>query len=333
MPLSLTKPAFITDRVCDYLRSQVGKSEPFMAFASFLEPHPPYTGPYDDLFDWEQIELPENFNQLPGAIDSVKASLMGIYYRLHGSSGFTLSSDDDWRRLIARYYGLCRQVDEGIGKLMHTLEETGLAENTIVVFTSDHGDQMGDHNCLQKGVLYEESIRVPLILRTPGKPGNRQYDYPVSHIDLVPTLLDLLGEEIPSALPGKSLVDILTGELNCPSGSVVVEWNAARQGLDAPDGGAVGMREEMIRLGEEAYGRQRSESAVRSDGRSLIAPNGWKYNLYADGIEELFNLELDPHELTNLTDDQQYIVLKQDLQDQLQAWMLHNDDSFTRSSL
>ena len=332
MPRELAKPDFVADRVRDYIGRKAEEKTPFMTFASFLEPHPPYTGHYDGLFDWRTMELPESFSQTPAEGDSLKAYLMGLYYHRYGSSGFPLETDEDWRRLLARYYGLCRLVDEGIKKILDTLEEAGLAENTIVVFTSDHGDQMGDHNCLQKGVLYEESVRVPMIIRVPGQQRDLRYNYPVSQIDLVPTLLDLMGEEIPAHLPGRSLAHIVEGETGLSTGNVVVQWNAARQGLDAPDGGAVGMREEMIRLGEPRFGRDRSREAVYNDGRSLVTPEGWKYNCYSNGTVELFDLVSDPHEMRNLSNDQQCIQIKKALDAQLSEWIQNNKDFFPGGS-
>ena len=112
-----------------------------------------------------------------------------------------------------------------------TLERSGLAENTIVVFTSDHGDLLGDHAMLEKRSFYEESAKVPLLMAIPGlTQDQREIDGSFSHIDLVPTLLDLLGEPIPGHLHGQSRLGVLEGRESLEDNDVVIEWNGVREG-------------------------------------------------------------------------------------------------------
>ena len=125
----------------------------------------------------------------------------------------------------ARYYGNVTLIDRSVGKIRNALEETGHANSTIIVFTSDHGEMVGDHGILGKTVLYEESVKVPLLIHVPWLsteqtkiPGN------ISHIDLVPTLLDLMNESIPDHLQGQSRVPTLTGAETLVENDDFIQW-------------------------------------------------------------------------------------------------------------
>ncbi len=122
----------------------------------------------------------------------------------------TLPDGFDLRDLYAKYYGMVSLVDEQVGRLLRILEEANLIEDTIVIFTADHGDQLGSHGCFNKGRLFEESIRVPLIYRWPGRLEPRTIDQQVaSHIDAMPTLLTLAGIDIPDGIQGTDLSPVL----------------------------------------------------------------------------------------------------------------------------
>ena len=148
--------------------------------------------------------MPSNFADAPTAAQPLKARLMQEYYLRHGHSGLSLRTEAEWRRMIANYSGLCSLVDTHVGTILNTLDECGLADNTIVVFTSDHGDMMGSHRLLAKCVMYQEAVRVPLFIRLPGQRRGTHVHGPVSQIDVVPTLLDLLGQPIPGSCPARA---------------------------------------------------------------------------------------------------------------------------------
>jgi arylsulfatase A-like enzyme len=144
------------------------RREPFVLCVNFLEPHMPFTGPRDNQYDPASVLLPCNFNNPPTEDQPRKARLRWQRYYERGRGGGPLKTEDDWRRLIARYWGLCSLVDAHVGTILSGLDELGLDENTIVVFTSDHGDMMGSHGLVGKGVMYEESVTMPLLVRLPG---------------------------------------------------------------------------------------------------------------------------------------------------------------------
>ena len=115
-----------------------------------------------------------------------------------------------WRSDIAHYWDNITHLDKAVGQMLWALDDAGIADNTIVVFTSEHGDQMGDHNLSGKAVMYEESVKVPLLMRVPWLADHqRMIPGRLSQIDMVPTLIDLIGEPVPDHLQGQSRVDVL----------------------------------------------------------------------------------------------------------------------------
>ena len=139
----------------------------------------------------------------------------------HGAAHAHGTSWEPWRRSSAVYWGYVTLLDELIGRLLGRLDSLGLAENTIVIVTSDHGEQMGSHGIFQKCCMYEESLRVPLLVRAPKLvPAGRRIDAPVSNMDLAPTVMRLCGvAEQGSKLlepQGRDLSGWLTGAIPVP---------------------------------------------------------------------------------------------------------------------
>lgn len=165
-PEKYSKPAFLAEESSKFI--QENKSNPFILYINFLEPHSPYSSPRNNQYDPDKISLPENFENIPDSSKPLKTRLFQEYYKKHGR-GIDLSDEKGWRRLRANYYGLCSLIDTYVGKVLDTLEECNLKNNTIIVFTSDHGDLMGSHQLVTKCVMFQEAIRVPLMIHLPGK--------------------------------------------------------------------------------------------------------------------------------------------------------------------
>ena len=162
---------------------------------------------------------------------------------------------------------------------------------------------MGDHGILGKTVMYEESVRVPLVLRAPMLGGQqRQIGGNFSHIDLVPTLLDLMGECIPDTLPGESRVPVLRGEADLADNDVFIEWNGA-------DG------HPSASIGEAEINRSMAQPL-----RTVISAERWKLNLYDSGPGELYDLNTDPHEMENLFDQSAHRDRIAELAGRLRRW-------------
>ena len=293
-PEEHSKPAMLGREASRFIREQAGN--PFCLFVNFLEPHMPFFGPRDDQHNTGEVALPDNFNDLPTELQPLKTRLLRRQYFENGHDHFPLKTEADWRRLIANYWGLCSQVDTYVGQILDTLEECGLADNTIVVYTSDHGDMMGSHRLLAKTVMFEEAVRVPLLVRLPGQNREKRFAQPVSQIDLVPTLLDLMGQSVPDHLQGESLKETLTsGTQQRRCEDVFVEWNSPyHRGKPAPSGKGGPAWQKEYGTDEEII------EATADPVRSIISPDGWKMNWSPRGEHELYNLNDDPLERRNL---------------------------------
>lgn len=286
LPIEHCKPRFLEQKTVDFLTRH--RDEPFILYVNFLEPHMPYSGPLNSLYDPAEVDLPPNFN------DPVDDDEPLVYREAAKKSatqplyGFPLRTEAQWRRVIANYWGLTTQVDRSVGAILDALDRLGLADDTIVVFTSDHGDMMGSHRLIAKDVMYEESAKVPLIIRAPRRGWqSRAVAQPVSHIDLVPTLLDLMNAKPAPAvhLPGKSLAPLVESAA-ATADHVFIQWNGFDRRfatyLTKPDQPA------------EPHTLQQIYA------RAVVSPDGWKLNLTDCDRHQLFDLRHDPHETKNL---------------------------------
>ncbi|MBM3333379.1 sulfatase-like hydrolase/transferase, partial [Candidatus Sumerlaeota bacterium] len=188
---------------------------------------------------------------------------------------------EDWRKQRWGYYRMIEKVDAEIGKVLEALRKTGQEDNTLVILTSDHGECAGAHGFNQKTVLYEESVRVPLIIAWKGKTAARTTDKLVNTgIDILPTMLDCAGLETPKKMPGRSLMPLALGQS-------VGEWRDH-----------VVVQNDMSQTGEVDGMRPRME------GR-MVRTERHKYCLYSRGNrrESLVDLQSDPGETTDLAAD------------------------------
>jgi arylsulfatase len=195
--------AWLTDKALEFLDGGRDEGRPFFLYLSFDYPHAPFNVPpgYEALYDLDEIPDPPT---VPSGTD------------LSGHAGAKWKRWEEWleqtseqerRMSTLRYYALCSYVDAQFGRVLKRLEERGEAENTFVVFTSDHGEMLGQRRRFSKYCLYEGSVRVPLILAGPGTTLDGTVDdRPAELVDVLPTLLSVTGEAIPSGLPGASLL-------------------------------------------------------------------------------------------------------------------------------
>ena len=320
LPEPFSKPAYLAHEASQFLREN--KTNPFVLYVNFFEPHMPYFGPRDGQYESSGIPLPENFAGVPTVDQPLKTRLFQQAYHRHGH-GSALKTEDDWRRMIARYWGLCSLVDTHLGAILNTLEECGQAENTIVVYTSDHGDMMGSHRLIAKCVMFEEAVRVPMLMRLPGQRSGRRVRGPVSQIDLVPTLLDLMGRPIPSHLEGKSIRPLLAGGSDAATGPAFIEWNG-------PDSGITLDRLNEIVIDDTLAGvapREQIARAIRDPVRSIVTPDGWKFNYSPLGEHELYDLNEDPGETRNLAAGQANRKKMCELGDEIRRWQERTADT------
>ena len=225
VPVEHSASNWVADRSIEFLRehARYRSDQPFFLWSSWIAPHPPFapSEPYDTLYDPEAMPLPEYADRpvgdLPSALWSHRARLDGAH-----------RDPDRMRRIRALYYGLIGQVDDGIARIMAVLRELGLEQNTVVLFTADHGEMLGDHGLSQKNCPYEPSVRVPLLLRWPGRThAGTTCDDPVGLTDVLPTMVAELDLDYPAdqgPLPGESLLGVPGGGLASRRGDYVIDY-------------------------------------------------------------------------------------------------------------
>lgn len=247
------------DKACELIR--LHKNKPFWIGVGFVRPHVPFVAPkkYFDAFPFEKIVLPErqpdDWRDIPRA---------GINYKTTQNMQM---DETNQKKAIASYYACVTYIDALVGKVLTTLRKEGLDDKTIVIFTSDHGFHLGEHNFWAKVSLHEESARVPLIIRVPGK-RPAVCSSLVELIDLYPTTCKLCGLDVPAGLQGQDI-------------------SAALDGLP------VNVREFAFSINTPQYG----------NGFLLRDPR-WACIFYgenpADDAVELYDMENDPKQFTNL---------------------------------
>ncbi|MHB9134213.1 MAG: sulfatase family protein [Armatimonadota bacterium] len=269
----------LTTETIDFMQRA---EQPFIAWVNYQDPHPAFTcpPPYDTLFDPDEIALPPSYHQ----IDREGAPLRNEMWRVH--SRMPQASEAEMRRAIAMYMGQVRYVDDSVGRLLGTLEQNRLAQNTVVLFFSDHGELLGDHGMTHKlPAFYDSLTRIPTILRHPaGAWAGSVFQGLVEEVDLAPTLLELLGITIPPTMVGRSWVNALDAGEDAGRESILCEAG----------GGAPTWREPI------PDANLRAPFAPTSFGPGAMLRKGeWKLSIYHDDAGELYNLTDDPHEMTN----------------------------------
>lgn len=228
MPPALHYNSWITDRAVDYLCSAGGGESPFFLFVSYPDPHHPFDPPeiYAEAFDPDAMPVPvvsdEERRRQPGYYGDLYpagGAFRELYWagRTDLEAGSMIStrniSDASLRRAIAYTHASINMIDDQVGRLLATLEKTGAADHTVVLFTSDHGELLGDHGLLHKGPPpYRQLTEVSFLIRGPGISRGRTVDALTNHVDIAPTVLDLAGIDPGAhAFDGTSLLALLNG--------------------------------------------------------------------------------------------------------------------------
>ena len=309
--------------------------EPFVLYVSTVEPHSPYNSPYNDLYDPAFLPTGPSFLKVPegGALVNRLIAENNMQF-LEGSSETymgnvervamfnDISSEYGWKRLRARYFAAITLIDDMVGMITDALKEQGIFDDTVVVFTSEHGDMTGDHGMLHKMSMYEESARVPLVIRAPGVSNQKSViGGNFGHVDLVPTLLDLMGCDVPDKLDGKSVVNMCWKRAgNLRNNEVYVQWN----GIGWIDTGPAEDGSEGVII-QTAIGTPEIQIMHQAPWRTIVV-NDWKLNLCASDQCELYNLLEDPHEMNNLYDHPDYQDVVRLLSTKIRAWQFRTRD-------
>ncbi|WMJ22226.1 arylsulfatase [Paludicola sp. MB14-C6] len=194
----------------DFLRKR-DRSKPYFLFASFVRPHPPFDAPqcYFDMYQDKELTPPP----VGDWADNERYKIEGRHY----CCGNGIADPELQRQAQVGYYACITHLDHQIGRLLQAIQEDGEYNNTIIIFTSDHGELLGDHHTFRKIRPYQASIQIPFIISTPNEIANikgHTFKQVVGLQDIMPTLLDIAGASIPKTLDGVSLVPLLSGQEN-----------------------------------------------------------------------------------------------------------------------
>ena len=214
VPAEYHQTTWCAEMTMDFIRGNLGRPW-FFSFNCF-DPHHAFDPPPDYMAKYNPADMPLPKHR-PGELSSKTTFQQLDSEWAHNSPGefhTGAMTDDDRRQVTAAYYAMCELIDDQVGRIMKTLEETGQRDNTIVIFMSDHGEMLGDHGLYFKGPhFYDEAIRVPLVVSWPERfQSGLRISGLTELIDIVPTLLESAGLEIPQRIQGRSLVPHLAGE-------------------------------------------------------------------------------------------------------------------------
>ena len=296
--------AWAAYRIKQFAKQQDG--EAFFLAVGFIRPHTPLHVPkkYFDMFPLESLELPlikpgdvEDCHYA-AVLDSKQKGLR--YFRLLKESYPDI--DSGLKAFTQAYLACVTAADECIGQVINAVDNSPLKDNTIIVVTSDHGWQMGQKDYLFKNSPWEESTRVPLVIRAPGvaKPGGIA-EHPVSLIDLYPTLVDLCG---------------LEGDTRKNEKGASLDGHSVRPFLEDPQDGrweGPDAALSMIFLGSSRKKYSTDDRRELSNQHWTIRTKRWRYIRYNNGTDELYDHDNDPHEWTNLADSPEHAATKASL--------------------
>lgn len=288
-PAEFHQTTWCAEKACDFMEAKAHGDTPWLFSVNMFDPHHSFDAPekylkrHIDHFD--AIPLP---NYVEGELENKPSWQQFDHEGAYGHrAGYSHSemTEKDHRLVKASYWAMCELIDEQVGRMLEKLEETGQIDNTIVIFTSDHGEMLGDHGIYLKGpYFYEPAIHVPLIILWEGHILPQKSDALVELTDLAQTILDAVGLPHHPGMQGKSLLPMLTGEADCEHhrDDVYCEYYNAMPWHREPTAQTTMIRTKQYKL------------------------------TVAHGLDEgeLYDLKNDPNETTNLWDNPEFLSVK-----------------------
>lgn len=301
LPDACHQTKWATNRALDFLDSH-DPSRPYMLFVGYYAPHSPHNPPAEFYREYyERSDLDEPYISEWDVPPVSSGNLMARYN--------TLTAEEN-RRLYAGYYGNIAFIDSQVSRIvMRALAE----RNTYVIFTSDHGEMLGDHYLMQKNRPYEGAVHIPFVMMGPGIPDGQVIDAPVGWHDIMPTLLDLAGLEIPASVDGRSLAPLLHGEKP-------TDWRKTIHGECCHD------------FMFDAKQRPQSDlhNFVYEKGSQYITDGKLKYIWYVtSGKEQLFDVEHDYQEQKDLSANPEYAATLQQFREILVKELTGRPEGFS----
>lgn len=297
---------WIADQTINYIDQL--KNDPFFIWCSFVDPHNPFSvpSPYDKMYEPDDMPLPvikkgelDNkpylFKKLHYGLDDKKENTVNTDFDTERSitkNDFSKFSNYDWQKMKSFYYGKISLIDKNIGRVITALKKKQLLENTIIIFNSDHGEALGDNYMIFKGPFhYDHIINVPLIINFPKKISPSVNNLLCQSIDIMPTVLNLVGITVPSGVQGRDLTPILYNEF----------------------------KKEIY---DEIYCEYKGHPSIYT-----IRDKNWRYTLRHDEkTEELYDLNTDPNQFYNLSSNKKNKKIKNEMKNRLLCRILENRD-------
>ena len=296
IPLEDSKTHWYSDRVVEKLNEYSDKKDPWHIRFDLLEPHLPCrpAGRFASMYDPKDIPKWHNFDETFENKPYIQKQVLLNW----GVEDYTW---EDWSKIVARYYGIISQVDDAIGRVIDHLKKIGQYENTIIIYTTDHGDMCGAHKMMDKHhIMYEDVVKVPMIVKWDGvvEKNSQNHNYVYNTLDMAPTIVDIIGREIPHDLHGKSMLPLLKKQKN-------VDW-----------------RTEVI----STYNGQQHGLYMQR----MIKIDGYKYIWNPTDIDEFYNLTDDPGELNNEIYNEKYSKVIKNLRIRLYEILKNDGDDLVR---
>ncbi len=297
LPEDLYPEAWEADQAINFIHQQEGKDKPFCLYVSMLKPHSEFVipAPFDKMYPAKDLLAPATFRpgiELPADFTANARKTAKKQDPDEGGPGsparLFINDPEILKEATGHYYGAVTMVDKQMGRVIAALDAAGFRDNTLVIFTSDHGNMLGERNRMFKGVMYESSVRVPMLYRGPGiKPGTVS-NVVLDNATVTPTLLELAGLPVPAGVQGASLAPLLR-----------------------EDGPGPGVAYSYL-----------SDKMVRKGDWKLIVPLDVRARAAARrGTAELYNVVKDPDEQNNLYGKSEASAVQEELTALMDAWI------------
>lgn len=293
MPVELSTSSYVADRAAAQIARAAERDGSTFLFASFPDPHHPFCPPagYATMIDPADVELPASFFQDPENVAPHVRLMLERRGTPNPDATFTFAiTEAQYREAMVAQLGLIKMIDDGVGRMLAAIEAAALTDETVIIFTADHGDHFGDHGLVLKQLVHYEAVtRVPLVVAGAGVVAQRSNAL-VSNADVAPTILDITGVDLFRGIQGRSLRPVLAGSASVHRDAILVEEDMpiGVEGLPAP-----------VRM------------------RTLITDGGRLTLYHGHGFGELYDLGSDPTEQHNCYGDTAACTLQSSLQDML----------------
>jgi len=305
-PAEVDDTAFLIGELLDYIDAA---NAPFIAHLSLLRPHPPFVAPEPFNRMYDPASLPSSTRK--ATVEEESAQHPWLAYQLSRKAFRAPADDKKLRRMKAVYYGLMTRVDAGIGRLLEFLKRSGRWDSTLIIVTSDHGEEMGDHWLIGKGGYFDGSFHIPLIIRDPRSSADSSRGATVSafteNVDIMPTLMEAIGAETPPQCDGRSLFPFLEGKPRH-------NWRAeAHWEFD--------FRDPVDDSAERELGLTMHQCAL-----NIIRDHRYKYVHFTRLPPLFFDLASDPEEFVNRAEDPRCLPLVLEYAQKLLSWRMNHDE-------